>query len=120
MLGEKVRRHGTTVWLVNTGCAGGPHSIGDRIDIACTRAMVHAALTGQLDTVEFQRHTIFNIDVPVTCPGIPTEILDSRRTWPDGRNYDRQAMKVARMFVENFKAFERDVPTTVKQAGPTV
>jgi phosphoenolpyruvate carboxykinase (ATP) len=86
--------------------------------IAHTRAMITAALNGQLDTVSFHRHPVFNIDVPASCPGVPAGVLDPRATWPDAAQYDEQARKLAAMFVENFKAFEADVSPAVKAAGP--
>ena len=86
--------------------------------IAYTRAMITAALTGQLDAVQYRKHSIFNIDIPTTCPGVPDNVLDARTTWPDAGKYDEQARKLAAMFVENFKAFEKDVPPSVKDAGP--
>ena len=73
MLGEKIAKHSARVWLVNTGWTGGPYGVGSRMKIAHTRAMITAALTGQLDTVEYTKHPIFNLDVPATCPGVPDE-----------------------------------------------
>jgi len=119
MLGEKIARHGSGVWLVNTGWTGGPYGVGSRMKIAHTRAMITAALTGQLATVGFERHPVFNIDMPTSCPGVPATVLNPRNTWPDPARYDEQAKKLAHMFVENFKKFESDVPASVKQAGPT-
>jgi len=119
MLGEKIARHGSGVWLVNTGWTGGPYGVGSRMKIAHTRAMITAALTGQLAAVGFERHPIFNIDMPTSCPGVPATVLNPRNTWPDPARYDEQAKKLAHMFVENFKKFESDVPASVKQAGPT-
>ncbi len=118
MLGEKIGRHDARVWLVNTGWTGGPYGVGNRMKIAHTRAMITAALTGQLDNVAYTRHPIFNIDVPTTCPGVPDSVLDPRSTWPDAGKYDEQARKLAGMFIENFKTFEKDVAPAVKDAGP--
>jgi phosphoenolpyruvate carboxykinase (ATP) len=118
MLGEKIASHQARVWLVNTGWTGGPYGVGNRMKIAHTRGMITAALTGQLDHVQYQKHPIFNLDVPTTCPGVPDAVLDPRGTWPDGGTYDEQARKLAGMFVENFKTFEKDVAPAVKQAGP--
>jgi phosphoenolpyruvate carboxykinase (ATP) len=118
MLGEKIAAHNARVWLVNTGWTGGPYGVGTRMKIAYTRAMITAALTGQLDKVEYVRHPIFNIDVPKSVPAVPDNVLDPRSTWPDGAKYDEQARKLAAMFVENFKTFEKDVPAAVKAAGP--
>jgi phosphoenolpyruvate carboxykinase (ATP) len=118
MLGERIATHNARVWFVNTGWTGGPYGVGSRVKIAYTRAMITAALTGQLDDVSYQRHSVFNLDVPTTCPGVPHAVLNSRSTWADGATYDQQATKLARMFIENFKTFEQDVPGTVKEAGP--
>jgi phosphoenolpyruvate carboxykinase (ATP) len=118
MLGGKIAKHDARVWLVNTGWTGGPYGVGNRMKIAHTRAMITAALTGQLDNVAYTRHPIFNIDVPTTCPGVPDSVLDPRSTWPDAGKYDEQARKLAGMFVENFKTFEKDVAPAVKDAGP--
>jgi phosphoenolpyruvate carboxykinase (ATP) len=118
MLGEKIAKHGARVWLVNTGWTGGPYGVGSRMKIKYTRAMITAALTGELDKVEYTKHPIFNVDVPKTCPGVPDNVLDPRSTWPDAAKYDAQAKKLAAMFVENFKTFEKDVPAAVKEAGP--
>ncbi|HEY5617211.1 MAG TPA: phosphoenolpyruvate carboxykinase [Vicinamibacterales bacterium] len=118
MLGEKIARHDARVWLVNTGWTGGPYGVGSRMRIAHTRAMIAAALAGQLDKVSYRTHPIFNVDVPTTCQGVPENVLDPRSTWPDPAAYDEQAKKLAAMFAENFKRFETDVPPAVKEAGP--
>jgi phosphoenolpyruvate carboxykinase (ATP) len=118
MLGARIARHQARVWLVNTGWTGGPYGVGHRMKIAHTRAMITAALTGQLDGVAYDRHPVFNIDVPTTCPGVPDSVLNPRNTWPDAASYDEQARKLAKMFVENFAAFAADVPAAVVDAGP--
>jgi phosphoenolpyruvate carboxykinase (ATP) len=120
MLGERIAKHKSRVWLVNTGWTGGPPGVGSRMKIGHTRAMLTAALTGQLDNVQYRKHAIFNIDIPMTCPGVPDSVLDARTTWPDKTAYDEQAKKLAAMFVENFKTFEKDVDPAVKAAGPKV
>ncbi len=86
--------------------------------IVHTRAMITAALNGQLASVKYRRHGIFHLDMPVTCPGVPDGVLDPRTTWNDAEQYDVQARKLAQLFVDNFKSFERDVPAAVKAAGP--
>ncbi|MBI4264639.1 MAG: phosphoenolpyruvate carboxykinase [Acidobacteria bacterium] len=118
MLGERIARHTARVWLVNTGWTGGPYGVGTRMRIAHTRAMITAALSGQLDGVSYRVHPIFNVDVPTTCPGVPDAVLDPRSTWPKPEAYDEQARKLAAMFVENFKTFERDVAPSIVAAGP--
>ena len=118
MLGEKIAKHGARVWLVNTGWTGGPYGVGKRMKIAYTRAMITAALTGQLDNVQYKKHPVFNLDMPTTCPGVPESVLDPRSTWPDAAQYDEHAKKLAKMFVDNFVTFEKDVAASVKEAGP--
>jgi phosphoenolpyruvate carboxykinase (ATP) len=119
MLGERIERHGTRVWLVNTGWTGGPHGSGKRVELRHTRAMVHAALEGRLDDVQLREDRIFGVKVPTSCPGVPSEILDPRSTWEDAERYDRQARRLAGMFRENFRAFEGEVGEAVRDAGPT-
>jgi phosphoenolpyruvate carboxykinase (ATP) len=120
LLGEKIAKHQAKVWLVNTGWTGGPYGVGSRMKIAHTRAMITAALTGQLDNASYTNHPVFNLDVPKTVPGVPDAVLDARSTWPDAAKYDEQARKLAQMFADNFKTFEGDVDAKVKAAGPRV
>jgi phosphoenolpyruvate carboxykinase (ATP) len=103
---------------VNTGWTGGPYGVGKRMKIAHTRAMINAALAGQLDHVQYRTDPVFNVEVPTSCPAVPDDVLDPRSTWPDGKAYDEQARKLAAMFTDNFKRFEADVPASVKDAGP--
>jgi phosphoenolpyruvate carboxykinase (ATP) len=117
-LGDKIARHEARVWLVNTGWTGGPYGVGTRMKIAHTRAMIYAALSGDLDKVAYDRDPVFNLDVPRACPGVPDEVLKPRNTWRDQGAYDDQARKLARMFGDNFKAFESDAAADVKAAGP--
>ena len=118
MLGEKIAKHQARVWIVNTGWTGGPYGVGSRMRIAYTRAMITAALSGQLDKASFTKHPIFNVDVPTACPGVPDSVLDPKSTWPDPKKYDEQAKKLAQMFMDNFKTFEKDVTPSVRDAGP--
>ena len=118
LLGDRIAKHKSHVWLVNTGWTGGPHGVGSRMKIAHTRAMIDAALSGALDAVPVQRDSIFNLDVPTSCPGVPAEVLNPRNTWTDKAAYDAQAKKLAKMFVDNFKTFEATASPAVKAAGP--
>jgi phosphoenolpyruvate carboxykinase (ATP) len=118
MLGEKIAQHQARVWLVNTGWSGGPYGVGRRMKIGHTRAMINAALAGALDRVQYEKDPFFNLDVPVSCPGVPADVLNPRNTWTHPADYDAQAAKVARMFVENFKNFEGGVAADVPAAGP--
>jgi phosphoenolpyruvate carboxykinase (ATP) len=118
MLGERIARHNARVWLVNTGWTGGAYGVGKRMKIAYTRAMIAAALSGALDGVSYQKDPIFNLDIPASCPGVPADVLVPRNTWTNAADYDEQARKLATMFVENFKTFERGVTADVLAAGP--
>jgi phosphoenolpyruvate carboxykinase (ATP) len=117
-LGDRIARHQTRAWLVNTGWTGGPYGVGSRMKIGHTRAIIRAALAGALDTVPYERDKTFNVDVPTRCPGVPEEVLKPRGTWKDGAAYDAQAAKLAKMFVDNFKTFEAEAAPDVKAAGP--
>ena len=120
MLGEKIARHEARVWLVNTGWSGGPYGVGTRMKIAYTRAMIRAALSGALDRVAYDTRSVFNLDVPASCPGVPADVLKPRTTWARSRGaYDAQAAKLAKMFIDNFKAFEAGRGArTSRAAGP--
>jgi phosphoenolpyruvate carboxykinase (ATP) len=118
MLGERIAQHQARVWLVNTGWTGGPYGTGTRMKIKYTRAMIRAALSGALDHVQYERNTVFNLDVPASCPGVPREVLNPRATWTLAADYDARAAALARMFRENFSTFEEDVAPDVLAAGP--
>ncbi len=102
MLGERMQRHSTQVYLVNTGWSGGPFGVGARMDIHLTRAIVNAALSGQLEHVEYVEDTTFHILVPQRCPGVPSEVLVPRNTWADKEAYDARAQKLAADFCAHF------------------
>jgi phosphoenolpyruvate carboxykinase (ATP) len=118
LLGEKITKHGSRVWLVNTGWTGGPFGVGQRMKLGYTRAMLHAALEGKLDEVQTERDPIFGLEIPLECPGVPSEILKPRQTWSDPDAYDAQARKLAGMFKENFESYADQVPEEVRAAGP--
>jgi phosphoenolpyruvate carboxykinase (ATP) len=118
MLSERLRENGARCYLINTGWSGGPYGVGERVDIAATREMVRAVIGGRLDGAETGEDPFFGLNVPVEVPGVPTEILNPRGTWPDGAAYDEQARKLADLFRENFKEFESSVSEEVRNAGP--
>ncbi len=120
MLTERLARHGSTVWLVNTGWTGGPYGTGKRMDIDHTRAMVRAAIDGRLDGVETRLDPTFRVAVPVECPDVPASFLDPRSTWVDPDAYDRAAERLARMFATNFAAYAAGVDPGIAAAGPRV
>ncbi len=118
MLGERLRRHPETeVYLVNTGWSGGPYGVGQRIAIKHTRAMVSAALNGDLKDISYTPHPIFQVLVPDVVPGVPTKILNPQNTWSDPNEYEQQARELARRFVENFHQFS-DARPEIVAAGP--
>lgn len=117
LLGEKINQHNTTVYLINTGWSGGPYGIGTRIKIKYSRAMVTAALTGELDKVEYRHDELFNLDIPTKVDDVPPEILDPKNTWTDKDAYEKSAKSLAKMFIENFEKFD-GVSTEIKSAGP--
>jgi phosphoenolpyruvate carboxykinase (ATP) len=117
MLGELLRKHESKVWLINTGWSGGPYGTGERINLEYTRAIVNAALAGDLDTVKTHMDPIFGLAIPTEIKGVPAKVLNPRETWPDTRAYDAQAKKLAGMFRENFDKFG-SVDAATKNAGP--
>jgi len=120
MLGEKLLKHKARVWLVNTGWSGGPAGVGSRMKLAYTRAMVNAAVEGELGDVPVARHPVFRVSVPQFCPGVPTELLDARAMWADGEAYDRAARDLAGRFSANFQKKFGSVGETIAAAGPVL
>lgn len=118
MLGEKIEKYGTKVYLVNTGWSGGPYGVGSRMKLSYTRAMITAALNGSFDSVEYKHDDVFNLDVPQSCPGVPAEIMNPRDTWADKAAYDESAKKLAKMFADNFAKKYPNMPKEIAEAGP--
>ncbi|MCU1276439.1 MAG: Phosphoenolpyruvate carboxykinase [Bryobacterales bacterium] len=105
MLGEKIRQHEVSCWLVNTGWVGGPYGVGQRMKLSYTRAMLNAALSGELENVPMTPHPVFRVMVPKTCPNVPAEMLDARGMWRDKAAYDRAAAELSARFNRNFEKF---------------
>ena len=118
MLGERIEKYNTKVYLVNTGWTGGPYGVGSRMKLKYTRAMVTAALNGTFDDVEYKHDEVFNVDIPQTCPNVPSEIMNPRDTWEDKAAYDAQAKKLAKMFQDNFTKKYPNMPKNIAEAGP--
>ena len=118
MLGERLRRHGTRAWLINTGWTGGPHGVGRRISLTHTRRMVSAAIGRELDAADAQLDPVFGLAVPQRIDGVPDELLTPRRTWSDPAAYDECAVRLAGMFRDNFEQFAAGVSAAVAAAGP--
>lgn len=120
MLGQKMREHDVKVWLINTGWSGGSYGVGSRIKLPYTRAMITAALNGELENVEYEEQPIFGYAMPKTCPGVPAEILNPRNTWQDKAAYDAKAINLGQQFVANFEKYKAGVSEEVLSAAPKV
>ena len=120
LLKHKIERYGAQCWLVNTGWVGGPYGVGKRISIRHTRALLNAALTGQLNDVKYTKDPIFEFLVPMECPGVPAEVLSPSSSWGDRKEYDRRYKDLAMRFKENFAKFTDNTPPEVVEAGPRV
>ncbi len=118
MLGEKIAKHNVQCWLVNTGWTGGPYGLGQRMEIAYTRAMIKAILDGQLEKVPTRPDPIFGLHIPEKVKGVPVEVLNPRNTWKCPDTYDEKARELAAQFVENFKEYESSVSKDVQSASP--
>src|SRR5205085_4070596 len=105
MLGKKMKELNVTVWLVNTGWSGGSFGVGSRINLRYTRAMITAALNGELNKAEFKQQHVFGFMMPTWCPGVPAEILAPRNTWQDKEAYDKKAVNLALQFLQNFEKY---------------
>ncbi|MCC6839928.1 MAG: phosphoenolpyruvate carboxykinase (ATP) [Flavobacteriales bacterium] len=118
MLGERMKKHNVHVWLVNTGWSGGAYGTGERMKLKFTRAMITAALNGELDKVAYAHHPVFGVNMPASCPNVPAEILDPRNTWKDKAAYDAQADKLAAAFQANFNKYRDSASAEIIQAEP--
>ena len=120
MLAEKMRKHGSNAWLINTGLTGGPYGTGKRIDLKSTRAIVNAVLDGQLDGVDTQTDEVFGFEIPTSCPNVSSEILLPRQSWKDPAAYDDQAKKLGGLFSKNFEKYKKESSEEIIKAGPKV
>lgn len=121
MLGQKMDENpDINVWLINTGWTGGSYGTGSRMKLPYTRAMITAALNGQLDDVKFTKHPVFGMMVPGAVPGVPSEILDPRNTWADKEGYDRTANSLAEKFVTNFQKYAEYANEEILAGAPKV
>jgi phosphoenolpyruvate carboxykinase (ATP) len=118
MLGERIQQHHTRIWLVNTGWSGGMYGVGQRMHLPHTRAMIAAALNGNLESIPFKREAFFNLEIPVECPGVPKELLDPQDTWQDKSAYAAQARLLSEQFMKTMEQYRADVPPEVFNSGP--
>lgn len=120
LLKAKIIQHQVGVWMINTGWSGGPYGVGQRIKLDLTRAMVHAILKGSLHKTAMRKDPVFGFDVPESCPEVPSEMLDPRKSWKDPAAYDQKACHLAKMFQENFQQNAPDAAPEIKAAGPKI
>ena len=120
LLAEKIRKHRSAVWLVNTGWTGGEYGTGQRISLPYTRRMIKAALDGELDNVEYVEDPFFGLMMPTAVPDVPSELLNPRNTWSDRNAFDAMAESLAQMFKLNFRQFEEHASESILSGGPRV
>jgi phosphoenolpyruvate carboxykinase (ATP) len=120
LLGEKLKESSAQVWLLNTGWSGGAHGVGSRMKLSYTRALITAALTGKLDKITYEKLPIFDLEMPTSCDGVPTEMLNPRNTWADKAAYDETSANLATQFVKNFEQYAADTDNTILDAAPKV
>ncbi|NVN17380.1 phosphoenolpyruvate carboxykinase (ATP) [Muricauda sp. HICW] len=121
MLSKKMKESGVDVWLVNTGWTGGPYGVGTRMELKYTRAMISAALNGELGLYNYEKyhiHSVFGVAQPRECPGVPTKVLSPRATWDNDDAYYKTAFKLTNAFRENFKKFEEHASEEIRRGGP--
>ena len=120
LLKHKIERYKANCWLVNTGWIGGPYGVGKRISIRHTRALLNAALDGSLLKSKYRKDPVFGFDVPLSCDGVPSDILNPADTWPSKEAHAKKYHQLARRFVENFRKYSEGAPEEVIGAGPKV
>lgn len=120
LLGKKISKGKVNVWLVNTGWTGGTYGVGERMKLHLTRAMISAAINGELDSVKYETLPVFGLKYPATCPNVPSEVLNPRTTWKDKAAYDRKAVELAGQFIKNFEQYTDGTSEEILSAAPVV
>ncbi|MEQ8424761.1 MAG: phosphoenolpyruvate carboxykinase (ATP), partial [Cyclobacteriaceae bacterium] len=120
MLSEKMQEANVDVWLVNTGWSGGPYGVGQRMSLKYTRALITAALNGDLKDAKYEKHDIFGVAMPTSCPNVPSEILSPRNTWKDKEAYDQKANHLAGSFNKNFEKFAEFANDEILAGAPKI
>lgn len=118
MLGEKMKTSGVNIWLINTGWTGGPYGVGSRMKLSFTRAMITAALKGQLNDVKFHKDEYFGLNIPMNCPEVDPKVLNPVQTWADEKAYNKQANILVDLFNKNFEKFAAGANEEIKAAAP--
>ena len=121
LLGKKLEAHpDVKVWLINTGWSGGPYGVGNRMKLSYTRAMITAAMNGELNQVDYVAHPVFGFEMPTSCPNVPTELLIPENTWSDKEEYARKANELGLLFVKNFEKYAAQANAEIMAAAPKV
>ena len=120
LLGNKIKGHNVNVWMVNTGWSGGPYGTGKRIKLKYTRAMITAALNGELENTAYTEHPVFGLMMPLSCPNVPDQLLDPKNTWANAENYEEKAQNLAMLFIKNFEQYVNFSTAEIINAGPNV
>jgi phosphoenolpyruvate carboxykinase (ATP) len=118
LLGSRMDDNDVKVWLINTGWTGGPYGVGNRISLPYTRALINAALSGELDKAKFTKDPIFGFEIPDQCAGVPSDILIPSNTWADKDAYKKKATELASYFIKNFEKYESNASEEIKSAAP--
>jgi len=120
LLRRKITRYNVNCWLLNTGWVGGPYGIGKRISIQYTRAMLSAALSGELLEVVYDTDPIFGFEVPKHCPQVPDDVLNPALAWPSMDDYSIRYRDLASRFIDNFRKFEAETEIAIRDSGPKI
>jgi len=120
MLAEKMAKHGAHAWLINTGWSGGKYGEGKRMDLKITRAIIDAIHSGELEKVKTTKMDVFGLNIPESCPGVPTQMLNPKNTWKDKAAFDSTAKVLANLFSKNFQKYADKASTETKAAGPKI
>ena len=118
MLGIKMKKHDVNVWLINTGWSGGSYGTGKRISLKYTRAMITAILNNEINDVLYTKHEIFGLNMPNSCPNVPSELLNPKNTWENKNDDDLKAKELANAFNQNFKQFADNASEEILEAAP--
>ncbi|TAH40643.1 MAG: phosphoenolpyruvate carboxykinase (ATP) [Bacteroidetes bacterium] len=118
LLGERMKKNKVNVWLVNTGWSGGSYGVGSRMKLSFTRAMITAALNGELEKVDYEKMPVFGLSIPKSCPGVPNDILNPRNTWADKSEFDAKTNTLAASFVKNFAQYAEYANEEILNASP--
>lgn len=120
MLGEKMDKCNVNIWLINTGWSGGEYGTGKRISLKHTRSMISSILKGELDNIDYTKHKIFGLNMPNSCPNVPSKILNPKNTWSDKLAYNKKANILAEAFRKNFNQFAEHANQEILDAAPIV